>query len=114
MSRRRRGRSTSGKRSRVKSGRSRRPAVDGASGKDAAYKVSTLKCWWEASGSAHGLIVARKEGNASGAKEPWARMVGASGKARAGERTVQRWQNSRSLTNRVVNRRVDSGMHAMA
>ena len=29
----------------------------------------------EASGSAHGLVVAKKEGNASGAKEPWAETV---------------------------------------
>ena len=44
---------------------------------------------WEARGSAHGPVVAWKEGNASGAKGPWAKAVrsGASGPGHCARRT---------------------------
>jgi hypothetical protein len=65
---------------RPKAGRSLRPAVDGASGQDISHKAIAER-GWEALGSAHGPVVAWKEGNASGAKGPWAKAVrsGASG-----------------------------------
>jgi hypothetical protein len=72
--RRHTGRGTPGERSDPKSGRSCGPAVDGTSGEDTFYKAQT-EMEVRAAGSAHGLIVVRKEGNASRAKEPWARTV---------------------------------------
>jgi hypothetical protein len=54
-----------------KLGRSGGPAVDGINGKDQCL-LDQGRRGMEATGPAHGLVVARMEGNASGAKGPWA------------------------------------------
>jgi hypothetical protein len=54
-----------------KLGRSGGPAVDGISGEDQCLRDQGQR-GMEATGPAHGLVVAKREGNASGAKEPWA------------------------------------------
>jgi hypothetical protein len=53
-----------------KLGRSGGPAVDGISGEDQCLRDQGQR-GMEATGLAHGPVVARKEGNASGAKGPW-------------------------------------------
>src|SRR5258708_9680358 len=53
-----------------KLGRSDGPAVDGISGKDQCLRDQGRR-GMEAIGPAHGPVVARMEGNASGAKGPW-------------------------------------------
>src|SRR5216684_941223 len=54
-----------------KLGRSGGPAVDGLNGKDHCLRDQGQR-GMEATGSAHGPIVVRTEGNASRAKGPWA------------------------------------------
>jgi hypothetical protein len=77
-----------------------------------------LKGRWEARGSAHGPVVAQKEGNASGAKGPWAKAVrsGANGwdsdPRKSGEHRLDEtrskpnhtWRNARHRLNRVCTR----------
>src|SRR5690349_19812093 len=53
-----------------KLGQSDGPAVDGISGKDQCLRDQGRR-GLEATGLAHGPVVARMEGNASGAKGPW-------------------------------------------
>ena len=53
-----------------KLGRSGGPAVDGISGEDQRLRDQGRR-GVEATGPAHGPVVARMEGNASGAKGPW-------------------------------------------
>ena len=91
--------------------------MDGASDEDTDYKAQTERKVG-VPGSAHGLVGAGKEGNASGAKEPWVRMVekyrrrprkrkGNDGrKARGGLRKPSHGQDLCSLTNHLANRRV--------
>jgi hypothetical protein len=54
-----------------KLGRSSGPAVDGISGEDQCLRDQGRR-GVEATGHAHGPVVARMEGNAFGAKGPWA------------------------------------------
>src|SRR5260370_18875492 len=54
-----------------KLGRSGGPAVDGISGEDQCLRDQGRR-GMEATGLAHGSVIAKKEGNASGAKGPWA------------------------------------------
>lgn len=74
-SRRRRGRSTPGKRNERKVGTVPVTSRGWRKRRDTTYKAEA-EMGVRVPGSAHGLVVAGKGGNSSGAKEPWARTVG--------------------------------------